>query len=75
MINGIGNTAEFRKRQLDTMTDAQRDKFDREMEKWAYLYPFTAAVMLGNRKLDESEVMRLVKLGEERRKEVQNDTI
>ena len=49
------------------LTDQDRERYNREMEEWKYLYPLTAAVLFGNRKVKDGEVMELVRLGEERR--------
>jgi len=49
------------------LTDQNREKYNREIEEWKHLYPFTAAVLFGNRKVKNEEVMELIKLGEERR--------
>ena len=38
----------------------------KEMEKWAYNYPFTAAI-LRNENPTPKETMELIKLGKERR--------
>ena len=69
MIDAIGETPEFRKQRWDNATTYQREKYEKEMKEWAYLYPFAAEVMLGPTpcKLTEEEIMELIKLGEERR--------
>ena len=65
-IDTINNTPEFREKQWANMNDYEREKYKKEMEEWAYLYPLTAAV-LDNEKLTEEEAVRLVKLGNSRR--------
>ena len=52
---------------IDTLTDPLREKYKKEMEEWKYLYPFTAAVLFGDRKLKENDVKKLIIIGEKRR--------
>ena len=63
-------TPEFKKQRWDNLTDAKREKFEREMRDWAYFYPFTNKVVNGNVKnLTDKEILDLIKLGEDRRNE------
>jgi len=69
MISSVGETQEFRDQRWNNATDSQRERYNKEMKEWAYLYPFTAKVMLGPTPcgLSDKEVMDLVDLGEKRR--------
>lgn len=50
-----------------SILQTEQEIHKRNMEKWAYNYPFTAAVMFGNREIDEKEIIQLIDLGEKRR--------
>jgi len=49
------------------INDFDREIYERKMDEWKYNYPFAAAIIFGNRKIKQDEVMKLIDLGEKRR--------
>ena len=48
-------------------SEIEQEIQERKMEEWKYEFPFTAAILFGNRKVNPKEVSQLIKLGKDRR--------
>ena len=64
----IWETEESMTKRWEKMSDPAKDKFKRDIEKWEFMQPHTAAVLRGEHP-DEDRTIELVNLGQERRGE------